>query len=193
MKLKLSAHGNNWERFKQRKRNKLFNKIRAKVLERDNHTCQFCKFKSQRLELINIDGDYANNKESNLAAACSLCARCTLLDRYNIEYDGGDKMIYLPELTQEKLNQLIRMLCCHMHGTSNDEIYNAKMVMAQLQDRANFLNEKATCELSHPALFVHYMGSQKSDKQLVNKLRWLPDPTGFDEEVAHWRAIVFDE
>lgn len=193
MKLTLSAHGNNWERFKQRKRNKLFHKVRARVLERDKFTCQYCDFQSQRLELINIDGDYSNNKESNLVAACSLCARCTLLDRYNVDYDGGDKIVYLPELSQESLNQLTRMLCCHMHGTSNDEIYNAKMVMSQLSDRANWLDENAGCSLSHPAIFVHYMGSSNSNKQLLSRLRWLPDPTDYDQEVAHWRDIIFDD
>lgn len=192
MKLTLSARGNNWERFKQRKSNKLFNKIRSKIIERDKATCQYCRYSSQRLELINIDNDYSNNKEVNLAAACSLCARCSLLDRYSVDYRGGDKIIYLPELSQEQLNQLTRMLCCHMYGTSNDEIYNAKMVMAQLQDRANWLDEQAGCQLSHPALFVHYMDSGNSDKTLLNRLRWLPDPSEFAEEAAHWRESVFE-
>jgi len=191
MKLVLQAIGNNWEKFKQRKRSQVFMKIRAKILDRDKYACQFCRFESSSLEVINRDNNYGNNTESNLMSACSLCAKCTLLDFYNIDYAGKDKIIYCPELSQEQLNQLARILMCHMRGSESDEIYNAKMTMAHLQDRAVWLDEKASCQLSHPALFVHYMNAPKSDKTLVSKLRWLPDPTEYEAEIDHWRKQLF--
>lgn len=193
MKLVLQAFGNNWERFKQRKRNAAFMKVRAEVLNRDHYTCQFCRFESPSLEVINRDNNYSNNIENNLVAACSLCAKCTLLDSYGIDYAGKDRMVYCPELSQEQLNHLSRLLMCHMYGKENDEIYNAKMTMAQLQDRAVWLDEKAGCHLSHPALFVHYMNSPKSDKGLIGKIRWLPDVSDYDSEIQHWREQLFNE
>lgn len=193
MKLVLEAIGNNWEKFKQRKRNAVFMKIRSKILDRDGYTCQFCRFESSSLEVVNRDNNYLNNIESNLMTACSLCAKCTLLDSYAIDYPGKDKMIYCPELSQEQVNQLSRMLMCHMYGADSDEIYNAKMTMAHLQDRAVWLDEKAGCQLSHPALFVHYMNAPKSDKALVNKIRWLPDPSEYESEIQHWRSQLFQD
>lgn len=191
MKLQLDAHANNWERFKKRKRNKKFMEVRGKILNRDEFTCQYCYFSSQNLEVINADSDYTNNTEKNMVSACSLCAKSTLLDCYDIDYEGKDKIIYLPELTQEKLNQLTRLLICHMHGTDGDEIYNAKMVMAQLADRAVWLDECANAKLSHPAMFAQYMDSQSADKKLISQLRWLPDSEGFAQEVKEWQAVLF--
>lgn len=192
MKLVLQSIGNNWEKFKQRKKSAVFAKVRAKILERDNYTCQCCRFESSSLEVVNRDNDYSHNQESNFIAVCSLCAKCTLLDSYSIDYSGGDKIIYCPELSQEQLNQLVRLLMCHMYGQDGDEIYNAKMTMAQLQDRAAWLDEKAGCKLSHPALFIHYMHSRQSDKQLVNRLRWLPSPADYEEEIKHWQSVIFE-
>ena len=191
MKLILQAVGNNWEKFKQRKRNAVFMKVRTKILDRDGYICQFCHFESSSLEVINMDNNYSNNSENNLITACSLCAKCTLLDSYGIDYAGKDKIIYCPELSQEQMNQLSRLLMCHMFSSDSDEIYNAKMTMAQLQDRAAWLDEKAGCKLSHPALFVHYMNAPKSDKSLVGKLRWLPDPSEYEQEIQHWRSQLF--
>jgi len=193
MKLVLQSIGNNWEKFKQRKKSAVFSKVRAKILDRDGYTCQCCRFESSSLEVINRDNDYSNNKENNFVTVCSLCAKCTLLDSYSIDYAGGDKIIYCPELSQEQLNQLVRVLMCHMYGKDSDEIYNAKMTMAQLQDRAAWLDEKAGCKLSHPALFIHYMQSRQSDKQLINRLRWLPSSTDYEEEIKHWQQAIFEE
>ena len=192
MKLVLQSIGNNWEKFKQRKKSAVFSKVRAKILDRDGYTCQCCRFESSSLEVINRDNDYSNNKENNFVTVCSLCAKCTLLDSYSIDYAGGDKIIYCPELSQEQLNQLVRVLMCHMYGKDSDEIYNAKMTMAQLQDRAAWLDEKAGCKLSHPALFIHYMHSRQSDKQLVGRLRWLPSPVDYEEEIKHWQSVIFE-
>lgn len=191
MKLQLAATGNNWDRFKQRKRNKKFMEIRNKILDRDEMTCQFCYFKSQSLEVLNADGNYGNNVDKNLVAACSLCAKSTLLDSYDIDYEGKDKIVYLPELTQEKLNQLTRLLVCHMHGADGDSIYNAKMIMAQLADRAIWLDECSNTKLSHPAMFSQYMNSARADKKLVSQLRWLPDPESFAQELNDWQSVLF--
>jgi len=191
MKLVLQAVGNNWEKFKQRKRNKVFIDVRKKILERDQYRCQFCEFESVQLEVINLDNDYGNNKEKNLVSACSLCARCTLLDSYSIDYKGRDKIIYCPELTQEQLNQLVRVLIAHMYGEGTDEIYNAKATMAQLQDRSLWLDEKAGCHLSHPGLFSQYINFPNSNKGLVNRLRWLPEATEHEQEVEEWKAKLF--
>ena len=164
------------------------------MLRRDELKCCFCHFNSPKLEIINLDNDYGNNKKVNLISACELCAKCTLLDYYNLNYDGPDKIIYLPEISQEQLNQLCRILFCHMQGgdgdndsSENESAYNAKIVYAQLQDRAGYLDEKTKTNLSHPALFVHYQSSAKADPKLINRLRWLPSPDNCQDYIAAWK------
>jgi intracellular multiplication protein IcmJ len=193
MKLILQGYTNNWERFKQRKSNATFRKIRADILTRDKHTCRFCGFRTALMEVINADNDYNNNKKSNLISACTLCAKCTLMDAYTLSYSGNDKIIYLPEISQEQLNQLCRILFCQTGGGENNEIaYNAKMVLAQLLDRASWLDQKTGCQLSHPAIFMHYAHSNKKDPSVINKLRWLPDIESYKEAIPTWQKEMSD-
>ncbi|MDF2529265.1 MAG: IcmJ protein [Gammaproteobacteria bacterium] len=188
MKLLLQGKTNNWERFKQRKQSQTFRKIRADILQRDKSSCRFCGYKTALLEVVNADNDYTNNKKSNLICACTLCAKCTLLDSYNLEYSGNDKIIYLPEISQEQLNLLCRVLFCQASGGDSSEIaYNAKMVLAQLQDRANWLDQKTGCQLSQPALYLHYLHSSNKDPNLIAKLRWLPDMESYREAIPTWQ------
>ena len=193
MKLILKATVNNWEFFKQRKRSKTFRDVRSKVLSRDKNTCRFCGFRGPGTEVINADNNYQNNRLSNLITACSLCAKATLLDAYALDYEGNDKIIYLPELTQERLNQLIRLLFCSVSQDkedSSESAYNAKIILAQLQDRANWLDDKTGCQLSHPALFAHYLEHESRDSKLLQRCRLLPDFEGYKDVVQKWKKAL---
>jgi intracellular multiplication protein IcmJ len=193
MKLQLFAKANNWEFFSARKANPKFGAARKKILARDKYTCYYCHFRSDELEIINVDHDYEHNKPANLKAACALCARCVLLDSYPLSYEGGDKMVYMPEMTQETLNHTCRHLFCKVDDADDSEgAYNAKMILAQMQDRAAWLDEKAGCALSHPAMFLHYMGMKDHDKKLVHRVRWLPTQETFSDHIPHWRELLKD-
>ncbi|MBE0506584.1 MAG: HNH endonuclease [Marinospirillum sp.] len=53
-----------------------FQRMRPRILERDNWTCQFCGYYSVRhlfQEVHHKDCDHRNNKESNLVTACHFC------------------------------------------------------------------------------------------------------------------------
>lgn len=189
MKLMLSGELNNWEKFKARKKNKKFLEIRAKILRRDKETCQFCGYQGETLEVINYDGNYQNNTPRNLITACVLCARCTLLDYYKLDYAGGDRIVYLPEVSQNQLNLLCQVLFCESTDDANDEAsYNAKTTLAQILDRATFFDEKAKCKLSHPGLFLYYLNSGKKNPDLISKLRWLPDAQEYQESIKIWKV-----
>ncbi len=189
VKLHLAGQLNNWEKFKARKRNQAFLTARSKVIHRDHETCKFCGYKGRTLEVINYDNNYSNNKPGNLLTACVFCARCTLLDYYKLDYTGGDRIVYLPELSQTQLNTLCRVLFVEASGETNSEgAYNAKTILAQLLDRATLLNQKAGAELAHPGLFLFYLNSEKRNPKLVSKLRWLPDPREYTETIEIWKS-----
>ncbi len=189
IKLNLSGELNNWEKFKARKKNKAFLEVRNKIFHRDKETCHFCGYHGETLEVINYDGNYQNNTPKNMITACILCARCTLLDYYKLDYSGNDRIIFLPELSQGQLNTLYRILFIEASGDINSEgAYNAKSMIAQLLDRATFLDEKAGCQLSHPGLFLYYLNGEKNNPELTNKLRWLPDPLEYQDAINIWKA-----
>lgn len=192
MKLALQGVINNFERFSMRKQNLTFQKLRKKILKRDDFACQFCYFRSPENEVINRDNDYTNNKPDNMVTACPLCARGTLMDFYQINYDGKDQMIYLPEMTQEQLNHLCRLLFCRINDPG-EAAYNAQMILAQLQDRAKVLDDNAGTQLSHPGIFLHYLHAQDRDRELVQKIRWLPSPDSFQMYVEHWRDVLANQ
>ena len=188
MKLKLSGELNNWESFKARKKNKKFLAITEKVLKRDKNTCRFCYYQGYALEVINYDNNYKNNTPSNFLTACVFCARCTLLDSYKLDYAGGDRIVYLPELSQTQLNQMCRILFFEASKEDNSEAaYNAKMILAKLLDRAGWLDEKANAKLSHPGLFLYYLHDASKSVDLVNKLRWLPDINEYQAAIKLWQ------
>ena len=186
MKLVLRAKSGNWEIFDQRRKNRKFQLVRQELTKRDKFTCQYCHFKSAHLEVTNVDNDFQHNRVGNMASCCILCARCNLLDSYKIDYSGEDKVIYLPELSQEQLNHLIRSLFIKMVKGEEEESYNARRIFSQLQDRATWLDEQTGVQLSHPALFVHYLDTEGHDNKLVQRLRWLPALSTFKEYVPVW-------
>lgn len=187
MKIHLTAKYNNWERFLARKSRTLFKKIKAEIHARDQYTCKFCNVKTHSLEVINADNNYSRNTESNLISACEFCAQCTLLDRYKIDYTGDDKIIYCPDMTQEQLNAICRILFCKMHSNDGEAAYNAKMVYAQLQDLANWLDEKLAVKMSSPAMFVHYLNLDNHDPKIISKLRFLASPETFKDQIPVWQ------
>lgn len=196
MKLVFKSHVGNWERFEQRKNSEKFKRLRADILQRDAFICQFCSHMSQELTVINADNQYRNNSPDNLVSACELCAQVTLLDQYRIDYAGQDRIIYFPELLQEQINQLCRVLFCKMKEEGGESAYNAKKIFAQLQDRAAWLDQKAGCKLSSPGLFNLYLCQKNKDQTLIQHLRWLPNFEGYQQNALRWKdeiSVMADE
>ena len=186
MKLELISIGNNWEAFSQRQSNPKFNKLKKKILDRDRFQCQYCGFMSGSQNVVNADYNYKNNRSSNMVTACDLCSHCHFFDRYSVDYVGGDKIIYLPELTQAELNRLTRVLMCYSQYKTGDTCYNAKKTLAQIQDRAQLLDKESGVAMSNPALYSHYISIKSINPQLKNKLRWLPALEGYQDKIEGW-------
>lgn len=49
-------------------------KIRKKILERDNFTCNYCGYKAEKYQIIDhIDGNPENNEDDNFQVICQMC------------------------------------------------------------------------------------------------------------------------
>lgn len=116
------------------------------VLDRDGHTCRFCGLPAgDWQDVFHLDGDHSHWAAGNLAAACPLCV--------GVQRVGGPaahdfQVIWLPEVTQNLLNAVVRgiHLAFHARGASATlarrpewddlELFLAWRAYAALQQRA---------------------------------------------------------
>ena len=83
--------------------------LRPKILERDNHTCRFCGFHSQKYqEVVFLNGNGEDLRVDNLATACIFCHQCFDLDRASQMNSGV--LVWLPEIEQAELNHIARAI-----------------------------------------------------------------------------------
>lgn len=82
---------------------------RQRIFERDNHTCQYCGFQSQKFQLVHVkDGNPRNQDNANLTTSCIFCHQCFHLDQVGDMKSGV--LIWMPEITQAQLHHLARAL-----------------------------------------------------------------------------------
>ncbi len=170
--LNLQAYFGNWLAFQKRKKTKLLQRLKSELCEISKSSCQYCgcQLMTESAELINGNGDYTDNSFDNFRLVCQLCAKVCLVDRYSLEYEGQDRIVFLPELSQIQLNHLLRALQRFIDEGGQKET-NAKVIYAQLIERAVLLDQITSANLSHPGIFVHYFNQEDCSHGLVEKLR----------------------
>jgi intracellular multiplication protein IcmJ len=196
----LTAKRGNWPRFRARRNNQSYLKLEEKILARDEYTCRFCGFTSDKYQVVvNINSDYnaGQSKPDNLATACSFCAQCLFLDGIGQGNNWGGSIIYLPEISQADLNHFCRVLFSSM---LRDAPYKGKLQTAylSLKDRENAVNDIFGPKSSDPYTFGQALiDSNLNDDQLqhpvMTHLRLLPERKNFTQEVNYWKSTVFDQ
>jgi intracellular multiplication protein IcmJ len=194
----LTARRGNWQRFLARRLNERFLAIQTKLFARDEYTCRYCNFQSEKYQVIvNHDHDYSNNKSSNLVTACMFCAQCFFLDQIGKNNKTGGYIIYLPEIEQADLNHICRILFTSL---LRDAPYKGKLqnTYLSLKDRTTVVDDIFGPNSSEPNVFGQALiDSNFSKKQLQHpalaNLRLLPEKKFFAEEIVYWKATVFDQ
>lgn len=194
----LTAKRGNWQKFMARKKNPRFGEVEAKIFKRDNNTCRYCGFQSKKFqEIVNHDGDYKNNKSSNLVTACSFCTQCLFLDSLNETDKFGGHVIYLPEVSQADLNHFCRALFTSLLKESP---YKGKLQTTYLsfKERGNIVDDIFGPESHMPDTFGQALiDSELTQEQLkhpiMKNLRLLPDKKYFGEQSRYWKRTVFDQ
>lgn len=83
--------------------------IRPKILERDNHTCRFCGFRSLKYQEIHfLNSNPEDVRPDNLATACIFCHQCFDLEKTSQMNSGV--LVWLPEIGQAELSHLARAI-----------------------------------------------------------------------------------
>jgi len=118
------------------------NEIRQKVYERDDYTCRFCGFKSQKYQDIHfVDSKPSNQQLDNLATACIYCHQCFDLERVSAMRSGV--LVWLPEIEQAELNHIARAIYVARisQGSMAEVAKNAlETLMARRQDAKDRLS-----------------------------------------------------
>lgn len=196
--LKLIASAGAWRLYSARKADERFKAFEKKVLQRDRYTCQFCGFQARLFQdVVNLDGDYTNNRMANLVTACCFCAQCFFIESVGVGGYGGGTLIYLPELKQAELNTLCHVLFC---AITNDTGYknSAQNIYRSFKFRSQAVEEKFGEGTSDPAIFGQLVidsGSTTPEvmDRLFKDVRLLPSRAKFRKQIERWAASALEE
>lgn len=196
--LKLMATPGAWRLYSARKSDKNYPDFAKKILERDQYTCRFCGFQAKIYQdIVNIDGDYNNNKASNIATACCFCAQCFFLESVGVGGYGGGTLIYLPEITQPELNSMCHVLFC---AITNDTGYksSAQTIYLGFKVRSQQIEDRFGEGTSDPSIFGHLLidsvglNAEKLAK-IFYGVRLLPSRAKFRKQIEGWAAGALEE
>ncbi|PZQ49135.1 MAG: type IV secretion protein DotN [Micavibrio aeruginosavorus] len=87
----------------------LLQELRPKILERDNHTCRFCGFQSQKYQEVHcLNANPEDVRPDNLVTACIFCQQCFDLEKASAMNSGV--LVWLPEIEQAELSHVARSI-----------------------------------------------------------------------------------
>lgn len=196
--LQLAVNLNGWRINVRRREDKAFLPVAEKILRRDQYTCQYCGFQAKEYqEIVNLDGNYLNNKFSNLITACCFCSQCLFIESIAVDEMGGGQLVYLPEMTQAELNSFCHVLFCAMgNGTGYQE--SAQSIYRSFKFRSQFVENKYGTGASNPSvlgqLILEYEAKNPDAKiDILTNLRLLPSYTKFKVQLNAWAAAALEE
>lgn len=196
--LQLAVNLTGWRIFVRRKEDKAFLPVAKRIYERDAYTCQYCGFQAKEFqEIVNADGNYANNKLSNMITACCFCTQCLFLQSVGLDEMGGGQLIYLPELTQGDLNSFCHVLFCAM-GNNTGYQDSAQSIYRSLKFRSQIVENKFGAGTSNPSvmgqLIIEYQNrNPKKEITFLKELRLLPSQAKFRIQLDAWAQAALKE
>lgn len=196
--LNLAVNLNGWRIFVRRREDKSFAPVAEKILNRDSYTCQYCGFQAKEYqEIVNLDGNYMNNKFSNLITSCCFCMQCLFIESIGMDEMGGGQLIYLPEMSQSELNSFSHVLFCAMgNGTGYQE--SAQSIYRSFKFRSQLIENKFGPGTSNPSilgqlLLEYQVKSPGRESEVLKDLRLLPSYTKFKVQLDAWAAAALEE
>lgn len=102
-----------------------------KTLQRDDYTCRFCGFRSQKYQRVIANPDQKSGQP--MVTSCTFCEQCLNLDRAGVT--GPGMLIWLPEIGQAELNHIARAIYVARAEPANDLTDVATRALDALQAR----------------------------------------------------------
>src|SRR3990167_8044741 len=196
--LELAVNLSGWRFFARRKEDKKFLPVAKRVFERDQYICQYCGFQAKEyLDVVNVDGNYRNNKLSNMITSCCFCSQCLFLQAVGLDEMSGGQLIYLPEMTQMDLNSFCHVLFCAM-GNSTGYQDSAQSIYRSFKFRSQIVENKFGSGTSNPSVFgqmiIEYQDQfPYQGQQVLKDLRLLPSNAKFKVQLEAWATAALEE
>lgn len=196
--LSLKATPGAWRIYSARKADPNFKSFELKVHQRDQYRCHFCGFQAKQFQdVVNLDGNFTNNKLSNLVTSCCFCSQCFFIESVGVGGYGGGSLIYLPEFKQAELNSFCHVLFC---AITNDTGYknSAQSIYRNFKIRSQVVEDKFGEGTSDPSIFGHLIidSGIKTDSKETNFLEnilLLPSRAKFRRQIESWAASALEE
>lgn len=196
--LQLAVNLSGWRIFIRRREDKPFLPVAEQIYKRDNYTCQYCGFQARQYqEIVNLDGNYANNKPANLITACCFCTQALFIQSIGLDEMGGGQLVYVPEMSQADLNSFCHVLFCAMgNGTGYQD--SAQAIYRSFKFRSQQIESKFGSGTSNPAIFgqliLEYQANNPESKiNVLKDIRLLPSYTRFKVQLEAWAAAALEE
>jgi intracellular multiplication protein IcmJ len=198
LSLALRASPDSWRLFSSRKADENFLPYEKRVFTRDDYRCRYCGFQAKTYqEIVNIDGNFRNNKLDNLATSCIFCAQCFFLESIGIGGFGGGILIYMPEMSQVEINSICHVLFC---AISNNSGYKsvAQNIYLNFKMRSEMIENVFGEGASDPSSFGHLMidslhFGQEKLHHLMHGIRLLPTRGKFRIQIESWASSAISE
>jgi len=176
---------------------KEFQDVRKSILVRDGHVCQGCGFRSNAFqEVHHRDDDHSNNAKENLITLCTFCHKTFHLGFCGLGEFGT--IIYLPELSQTALNNIVRMIGIGVSSKERKWRDICQEVYEQLRVRANDMDttfKEYFVGFPNPPsnpLTIASILSSIDDEDYARREAWvkdfriLHDPTKYKQQIDFW-------
>lgn len=196
--------------------NAQFVALAKNVMLRDEYTCQCCGFKStawQQVVTRNEQYTLADFTEGNMITVCPLCFLGLRLG-YSAEEDNIT-FVYLPELTQGELNNLMRLIYFYLElpevdveeeslteeqQSLNDCKSYVEALLMELRDRRQVADKDvySHCKINDLKMLATMFAQMPDDKYakreaFLKPMRYLADPSIMVKFNNHYRDTVFKQ
>lgn len=172
--------------------------------------CYYCDFpfgSSDHFEVHNLDHDHQNEELANLVPVCELCHAPFHLDLVTRKWPGDvGKVIFLPELTQPELNNLLQAAFYAMavkkvgeeNKSEGQPNVHPHVLYQKLEARADQVERNAKGDilragLSKPFVLGRVLAEMDDDAyakrdELFKGLRFLAPQTHFVAQAQNWNG-----
>ncbi len=145
--------------------------IKDTVLNRDDYTCQCCRFRAKEYQsILALHGNIRDL--DNLITVCIFCQQCFQL--HKIDQISSGVLIWLPEFTQVELNRLSRVLFVSAYAR-RDEYRKSEFFVNKLLEREKMCAAKVG--IGKPKELLQKLRDNAFDQDLldhVKSIRLLP-------------------
>lgn len=160
------------------------------LMDRGEKICHFCEYQSDLMEIHHHDDNHKNWSIRNICWACPLC------HQVNHAFEAGlmgSKIIFLPDIKQQTLNHLQRMIITLIyHGNrlgAMEQRSKALKLLTLLSQYSHTVQKNwETAKLTDFAVRLHKLpvDNYKKKEDPLGGLRVLFNPAMFEKESVVW-------